>query len=1696
MGAPTLQAYHHLILYLHDLNLLKLGKTVNQIFRYLCLIVTFLIPTLLHAEGFGRHISIERIEVGSSTTIPAGATVNFLGIIDVTQSVALSGRLATFTYDDQIFNADAALFYQPTQNSSFKTYPARSLDDGNSASICTTMASRSNGDSLTFADETFARYFEIKKDNQVADGYTVIQPKDIFSWNDSESEICLTGLEHSTSYQVTILPGLVAERQSYSVILDQPISFQIKTPRMKPTITVDGSKNILTNSENAVIPIEYVNVNEIEISLHKVDLASLTSYGSVFEILDGYDIMTLSDFWGDVLTKKTIKLDNPLNQKTQLNINFSDLIGPNEKGLFVATFTSTDLDVRDYQNQPTQWFSISDMSIQIFNGLNTTDIFVRSFENTNSVDGARIEIIAKNNRELFTGTSADGGRITVPNNLLSGSGGFKPEFLIATSDSFGTSILQIPESQQKPRFLNGGEIKRHAQDVYLTTDRETYRAGETVNVFGVIRKLNLDVIEGQEFLLKLLDRNGDKINGTDLELDKFGAFELDIELGQNFQLGKYTVQIEGVDEEVLAQHSITIEDFVPLTIESTVKTDDGVWSLNATHKIQLSGDYYSGGPAAGLKGSISTYVKTVKKLGNLEFEDFIFGSGTSRTIAALQEFEADLDEEGQMSATLFTDFNTKASQLYEVLINGTVFDVGGRANTTKLNIPLDTANGYIGIRPDFGEYIDEGIAPSFTIANVNREGQPLGFDAASYSIQRIYYDYNWNYNNGWRWNRVRMDSETVEAGDISGSKLVVKTPLNWGRYEINVTNRDGFNTVSEFYVGWGANAQPASEPEEIELTYSNGILRGNAGYSGNLSVLIADEDIVSVQTLSVEKGAFEISIQLPEVSEPGVHLLVSLIRPIIKGSEHLPQISLGKTWVTTASPERNMDLSISSISDVDSTTPILVTLNSASKSGSAKIFVIDEGIHALTSYENKDLGKHFLGERALNYGIITNFGQLISQDLTLSAVRVGGDGDMLSAAASVDKSEFFKTVTLASPLLDIQDGKAQFTFPATMEWEGRLRVVAFSVDNQGFGFSEDYVTVQDPVSIDVSMPRFVTPTDTISAKVNVRWNDFKGPIELTTRIQDIENTLIISQPETNSFELELPISVRELGRIPVSIAVAAGGRDYSRNYSIVSRSGSYPVTELSSTKIEKKNWLGLGSVQVQPYSPRLLNLDTPGNEFSISLTPSLGVNLNQVVSELNRYPYGCVEQVSSKTRGLIALSTVKGATDEISQKIQAGIDRLLAKQKFSGAFGYWDRNSAVYGRFQPYAVDTLQKTLPYASNKEQVIDAINNGLEYLYRTSFDDQNTKLYAYGLLAKAGYEVTSRARYAIDQKLQVDTTKVSTAVGISSKTLDDLTIAYWVSANINDTKRMLQISDKAQFMLNQIEMGKPIPQLASGAWFSPNQTSGTSDLYLKSSLNFAHLLTDLSADQIAPAFETVIENTYEYLAQQQYRSTLKSAKLVTFQQHKKRSLEGTVVSLDGIKYELDATGSVPISLQQLSSGFKISHTASSSLYLNVKSTGQRRGVKAQNNGYKVQKWWYDRNGDYVDLTSGVLAAKQGDLYTVIIEIDRTKLGNGSDLLLTDLLPAGFEIEKAVLGDPTVDGMTFDFEQGKTAFYTAAMDDRFIAHFNSVWYNGSFAYVRYTVRAAYETNAIIPDAVVEEMYSPEVNGRSEITESIVSGG
>ena len=195
------------------------------------------------AETSGPHISVQRIQIDASTALPAGVEVNFLGVIDVKQSVADSGRLATFTYGDRIYNADAALFYRAERNATFSVAPLRAFDAGNSSSICTVLIHKSL-DSLEFTEDTYARYFEITHRGQIVDGYSVSRPKDIYSWRDRDSEFCITRLDHSKLYEVTLQYGLSAGRNGFVTELDKPLTLKLKTPDVTPSIKLDSAKTI------------------------------------------------------------------------------------------------------------------------------------------------------------------------------------------------------------------------------------------------------------------------------------------------------------------------------------------------------------------------------------------------------------------------------------------------------------------------------------------------------------------------------------------------------------------------------------------------------------------------------------------------------------------------------------------------------------------------------------------------------------------------------------------------------------------------------------------------------------------------------------------------------------------------------------------------------------------------------------------------------------------------------------------------------------------------------------------------------------------------------------------------------------------------------------------------------------------------------------------------------------------------------------------------------------------------------------------------------------------------------------------------------------------------------------------------------------------------------------------------------------
>jgi len=325
--------------------------------------------------------------------------------------------------------------------------------------------------------------------------------------------------------------------------------------------------------------------------------------------------------------------------------------------------------------------------------------------------------------------------------------------------------------------------------------------------------------------------------------------------------------------------------------------------------------------------------------------------------------------------------------------------------------------------------------------------------------------------------------------------------------------------------------------------------------------------------------------------------------------------------------------------------------------------------------------------------------------------------------------------------------------------------------------------------------------------------------------------------------------------------------------------------------------------------------------------------------------------------------------------------------------------------------------------------------------------------------------------------------------------MALAYWLSAILGDERRMDEITKALTANLPN-QFGSELTNPANYVdWFDGSDRTPSQFVYGRIAPSYGYLLSELKPDQRSPIIEEILAESRNYLALGRSPSTIQRAKLVAMNLGLTQSLDSTIVSINEKDTLVNESGEVSVDLTTLRKGFKISHNSSIPLYLNVTARGQRLGLNAQDNGYYVSKWWYDRTGKLIDMSSGVLNAKQGDLFTVVIEVERTKSdGDGSNILVTDLLPSGFEIEDALIATPKIDGKEIDFNNGRQAVYQTAMDDRYIAHFDRSWRKGSYAYVRYTVRAANVTESIIPDAVAEEMYSPEVSGRSEIAKAVVA--
>jgi uncharacterized protein YfaS (alpha-2-macroglobulin family) len=163
---------------------------------------------------------------------------------------------------------------------------------------------------------------------------------------------------------------------------------------------------------------------------------------------------------------------------------------------------------------------------------------------------------------------------------------------------------------------------------------------------------------------------------------------------------------------------------------------------------------------------------------------------------------------------------------------------------------------------------------------------------------------------------------------------------------------------------------------------------------------------------------------------------------------------------------------------------------------------------------------------------------------------------------------------------------------------------------------------------------------------------------------------------------------------------------------------------------------------------------------SLAVASLAGIDVPALLQALDRYPYGCSEQIVSRALPLLyvnklAKSAALGIDPDINERIRGAIERVLTRQESSGAFGLWSAANADDMWLHAFVTDFLTRARENGFEVPQKkLDAALERLRNLLANSGDigaGQGAPIaYAAYVLARNGRQVIDDLRYLADAKI----------------------------------------------------------------------------------------------------------------------------------------------------------------------------------------------------------------------------------------------------------------------------------------------------------------------------------------------------------
>ncbi|WP_041375997.1 alpha-2-macroglobulin family protein [Polymorphum gilvum] len=1192
------------------------------------------------------------------------------------------------------------------------------------------------------------------------------------------AQICITGVRHGARYGVTVREGVPS---ADSEKLERSADLTIYVRDRAPSVHFLGRAYVLPRGKDATIPIVSVNTTEVQAEIYRVGdrgLADVVRDDRFLGQLRPYQADTLGDELGEKVWTGVVETESRLNVDVTTAIPLDDIGLDLKPGVYAMTARSK-LDTQDdWGPRATQWFIVSDLGLSAYSGSDGVTASVRSLASAEARAGVPLRLVAVNNEILGEAVSDANGMARFAPGLSRGRGGRTPSLLVAETADGDYSFLDL----RKPAFdlSDRGVDGRPASgplDVFAWTERGIYKGGETVHAQALLRNADAVAQEGLPLTVVFDRPDGVEYLRTVVSDAGLGGYAYDLPLPHDVQQGVWSWRVL-VDPkgEPLAQKTFLVEDYQPERVDYALETDVDAFDPAAPARISLSARFLYGAPASGqvLEGEVT--VSPVRALD--AYPGYVFGLADEEGYPIRDTLPEGLrtDGDGALAFDLSLPELSETTGLYKARLVARLVESGGRYVERRLERPVVADGPRIGIKPAFSGGVDEGGPAGFDIVLVDGEGRRIEGDGLVWTLSRVERRYQWYRTDGsWSFEPVTT-SQRVANGrlEVAADRPAhLSVPVEWGRYRLEIV-REGDRpaaTSTEFSAGWYVAEASSETPDFLDVgldkaAYRPGetaVLRLKPQFDGFAVVNVLSNRLIATHTVKVEGAEARLDLPVTDDWGAGAYVTATLYRPMDIEARRMPARAIGVNWLQVEPGDRRIAVEIGGVERMlpRSTleVPVRLAKLAAGEAAYLTLAAVDVGILNLTGYKTPDPDGWYFGQRRLGMDLRDLYGQLIDRTAgTRGQVRSGGDGGgMLLQAPPPDE----EPVALFSGIVQVDaDGRATVSFDVP-DFNGTLRLMAVAWTASGVGHGEKDVEVRDPVVLTASLPRFLGPGD--RSRMLIEIDNVDGPAGAYTLTTAIDGPVAV---EAGMERRVVELTAGQRTEVLMRIAAAAHAGDAAIRLDLDGPDGTHAEKSLALGVRDTQPLVTRRSLMTLASGNRLtLDADSlaglrPGTtSVSIAAGGAARIDVPGLLAALDRYPYGCTEQTTSRALPLLYLNEVAesvglGTDAGLRERIVKAIAGVLANQSSSGSFGVWNSYGDSDTWLDAYVADFLVRAREKGYEVQQIafesaLDNLENRLAYA--SDFSDGGEGIaYALYVLARTGRASIGDLRYYLDVKL----------------------------------------------------------------------------------------------------------------------------------------------------------------------------------------------------------------------------------------------------------------------------------------------------------------------------------------------------------